>query len=170
MPRKRSSGRIWTDGTHWSVATGELIPSRTSQSRDESLLAAFGEKLPFDSLAAVERFLRSRKHKLAGIYVAHDSMGTPRYIGRGNIFPRLRKRRRTHPHELVYFSFYTVKSKTHEQEIETLLIRAAGPSLDFNTQKKRVGIRPGRVKDFAPGNLYFERVAFRGRMPKTGTS
>lgn len=70
---------------------------------------------------------------------------------------RLRARRRAHPRELVYFSFYVIKDSIHEREIETLLIRAAGPSLEFNTRKKRVGIKPGGVKDFEAGTLFFER-------------
>lgn len=63
-------------------------------------------------------------------------MGYARYIGRGRIFPRLRARLKSQILELKYFSFYVVEEKKHEGEIETLLIRAAGPLLQFNTQKK----------------------------------
>src|SRR5690606_41017744 len=68
------------------------------------------------------------------------SMGSPRYVGRGSIFARLKSHKNAHPHELVYFSFYIVEDKQHEREIETLLIRAAGDQLEFNDRKKRVGI------------------------------
>jgi hypothetical protein len=63
----------------------------------------------------------------------------------------------------VYFSFYVIKEKIHEREVETLLIRAAGPSLEFNTRKKRVGIRPGNVGDFEAGTLFFERRPLRAK-------
>lgn len=90
-------------------------------------------------------------------------MGYPRYIGRGNVFWRLNNHRKAHPLELVYFSFYIVLDKAHEREIETLLIRAAGPLLEFNSQKKRVDIQAGNVRDFEAGTRFYERHYKRGR-------
>ena len=75
--------------------------------------------------------------------MAHDSMGHARYAGRGNIFSRLNARHKAQPLELEYFSFYVVLDKQHEREIETALIRVAGPQLVFNSQKKRVTNEPG---------------------------
>ena len=110
--------------------------------------------------------LGTREITATGIYVAHDSMGTPRYIGRGNIFGRLASHRKAHHHELVYFSFYVVAEKIHEREVETLLIRAAGPSLLFNERKKRVDIEPGNIRDYEAGTIFYERQHRRGRRAK----
>ena len=98
-----------------------------------------------------------------GIYVAHDSMGYARYVGRGNIFSRLRARQKAQPLELVYFSFYVVLNKNHEREIETLLIRASGPLLQFNTRKKRVTIQAGNIRDYEPGTYFYERQRKKGK-------
>lgn len=98
-----------------------------------------------------------------GVYIAHDSMGVPRYIGRGRIFNRLKLRRKTQPLELVYFSFYVVSEKIHEREIETLLIRAAATQLHFNTRKKRVDIESGNIRDYEAGTLFYERRRRRVR-------
>jgi hypothetical protein len=124
------------------------------------------EKIPYSALDAVRKDLKARAIGLTGVYVAHDSMGVARYIGRGSIFGRLRRRRRAQSLELHYFSFFVVAEKTHEREIETLLIRAAGPQLHFNTRKKRVDIQPGSVRDFEAGTLFYERRYRRGKRPK----
>jgi hypothetical protein len=124
---------------------------------------AVGEKLPFEALPDVRLHLRDRGHPHQGVYVAHDSMGCPRYIGRGDIFQRLEARYRAQPLELKYFSFYVVSEKKHEREIETLLIRAASFLLEFNTRKKRIGIDHGNVRDFEAGTLFYERQKKKGR-------
>ena len=98
-----------------------------------------------------------------GGYVAHDFMGTARYVGRGDILARLKAHLKSHPLEIAYFSFFIVEEKAHEREVETLLIRAAGDSLQFNSRKKRVGIALGSVRDFEPGPHFFERQRKRGR-------
>ncbi|MEZ4216226.1 MAG: hypothetical protein R3E88_07090 [Myxococcota bacterium] len=131
------------------------------------LFTALGEKLPFEALANVRRDLAERGMQATGVYVAHDSMGTARYIGRGAIFARLSAHKRAHSAELLYFSFYIVEQKVHEREIETLLIRAAGPQLEFNSRKKRVGIAPGNVRDYEAGTLFYERQSRRGRRAGT---
>jgi len=84
-------------------------------------------------------------------------MGTARYVGRGRIFARLRQHRRKNPLVLYYYSFYVVPEKSHEREVETLLIRAAGPLLEFNQQKKRVTIQAGSIRDYEAGTKYFQR-------------
>ncbi len=101
-----------------------------------------------------------------GIYVAHDSMGYARYVGRGNIFTRLKARQKAQVLELIYFSFYVVHDKKHEREIETLLIRAAGPLLAFNTRKKQVTILPGNIRDYEPGTHFYERQYKKGKKSK----
>ena len=116
---------------NWKVHAGEL---KRLQGRpvDERLFIALAEKLPKSALKDVCTDLRSKlRDKLYGIYVAHDSMGYPRYIGRGDIRARLVARFKKNAEELAYFSFYVVKEKTHEREIETLLIRTVGALLDF---------------------------------------
>ncbi len=99
--------------------------------------------------------------------MAHDSMGCPRYIGRGNVFQRLESRKKAKVLELQYFSFYLVSEKKHEREIETLLIRAAGFLLEFNSRKKRAGISHGNIRDYEAGTLFFERHYKRGKRPRS---
>jgi len=121
------------------------------------------EKLPYASLSAVRKHVAKTIKKPDGVYIAHDSMGFPRYIGRGNVFQRLAARLKAQKLELVYFSFYLVSDKKHEREIETLLIRAAGPLLEFNTKKKRVDIKPGDIRDYEAGTTFYERQYRKGR-------
>jgi hypothetical protein len=124
------------------------------------------EKLPYDSLAAVHRHMKLNKAHLQGVYMAHDSMGVARYGGRGRIFSRLRSHRRKYRRELVYFSFYVVRDKKHERELETAILRAAGPQMILNTQKVRDGINPGSVRDYEPGTRFFQRRGRKGRRTK----
>ncbi|MHB1673162.1 MAG: hypothetical protein ACYCSP_02830 [Acidobacteriaceae bacterium] len=151
----------------WCVNYGELKSGRGRPESVERLFLILGEKLPFESLNGVSAHLKKRKIRRTGVYVAHDSMGFARYIGRGNIFQRLRARHAAQKLELRYFSFYIVKERKHEREIETLLIRAAGPLLQFNTKKKRVDIRVGNIKDYEAGTQFFERRYMRGTKPKS---
>lgn len=157
--------KIFGDKTSaWIVQQGLLKRGKGNPGRTEHLFKAIGEKLPFDSLLSVRRHVReSLGLKPYGVYVAHDSMGCPRYIGRGHVFQRLEARRRINSLELQYFSFYLVSEKKHEREIETLLIRAAGFLLEFNSRKKRIGISHGNIRDFEAGTLFFERQRSRGR-------
>lgn len=144
----------------WRVWRGELRrrPGRPGR----SLFKVVAEKLPYDSLKDIERSMKEQDLDRTGVYVAHDSMGTPRYIGRGRIFFRLRQHRRKYPLELRYFSFYVVPDKSHEREVETLLIRAAGPLLEFNQKKKRVTLLSGSIRDYEAGTIYFQRRRRRG--------
>jgi len=135
----------------WVARFGKLDPGRRRQTAVPNLFQVVGEKLSFEVLSAVDKHLGSLASKgirRKGVYVAHDSMGYARYIGRGRIFPRLRACLSKHPSELVYFSFYIVKEKQHEREIETLLIHSAGPLLQFNTKKKRLTTSAGNILDY----------------------
>ena len=125
-----------------------------------------GEKLPFEAINKVNAYLRNAGIPRNGVYIAHDSMGHARYIGRGRIFTRLRARLKSQALALKYFSFYVVEEKKHEREIETLLIRAAGPMLQFNTKKKRLTISAGSLLDYESGTQFFERKYKRGKRPK----
>lgn len=160
---KTVDGQVWTDKKHWTVVHGHLTRGRGRPRTVQPLFKVVAEKIPYDALDVVKKHLRAIDLPETGVYVAHDSMGIPRYIGRGNIFSRLKARRRTRSHELVYFSFYVVQDKVHEREIETLLIRAAGSSLHFNERKKRVDIEPGRVRDYEAGTAFYERQRKKGR-------
>lgn len=153
--------RVWGD-QHWSVKYGELRRGQGRPAAVSRLFKYVGEKIPFEALESVKAHFVSDGTPAKGVYVAHDSMGSARYIGRGNIFGRLATHKKAHAHELVYFSFYIVEEKQHEREIETLLIRAAGPQLEFNDRKKRVGIGVGNVRDFEPGTYFYERQAHKG--------
>lgn len=148
---------------HWNVRYGKLKPGRGRPESTERLFVVLGEKLPFECLTAVRAHLRKEGVPRQGVYVAHDSIGCARYVGRGNIFSRLESRRKAQVLELKYFSFYVVKDKKHEREIETLLIRAAGPLLEFNQKKKTETIKTGNVRDYEAGTRFFERQYKKGR-------
>jgi hypothetical protein len=166
---KKTKGEVGrTKDGKWVIRFGKLHPGSGRTGAVPNLFQAVGEKLPFDLIGKVDKHLGTLKKEgivRKGIYVAHDSMGYARYIGRGRIFPRLRACRRKHHLELTYFSFYIVKDKKHEREIETLLIHSAGPLLQFNTQKKRVSISAGSVRDYEAGTHYCQRYYGRGTRP-----
>ena len=145
---------VYKDGELWNVEFGELKRGQANPGKTANLFRVVGEKLPYAALGTVKRHLINGGFGTNGVYIAHDSMGFPRYIGRGNIFSRLKARFDHQVLELAYFSFYVVAEKKHEREIETLLIRAAGTLLEFNTRKKRIGIMPGSIKDYEAGTLF----------------
>lgn len=151
----------------WSIVGGRLTRPRGRPAKTQSIFKAVGEKIPFPFLSDVRLYLKKQGIAASGVYIAHDSMGYPRYIGRGDIFGRLDKRKKAQALELAYFSFFVVKDKTHEREIETIMIRAAGPLLDFNNRKVRTDISAGDVRDFEPGTAYIERQYRRGRQAKS---
>jgi hypothetical protein len=154
--------KVWGDN-QWTVRFGWLNAGRGGARWGKRLFRIVGEKLPFEALNEVNKRLRSQAVRREGVYVAHDSMGYARYIGRGRIFARLRSCRDRHKLEVKYFSFYVVEEKKHEREIETLLIHAAGPLLQFNTKKKRVTISAGAIQDYEAGTHFFERRYKKGR-------
>lgn len=160
---KTTSETVFADGKQWKVLFGELKRGQGHPGKTEHLFKVIGEKLPFAALLKVRKHLRDKGLSRQGVYVAHDSMGCPRYIGRGSIFHRLNARHKARPDELKYFSFYVVSEKRHEREIETLLIRAAGFLLEFNDRKKRVGISHGNVRDFEAGTIFYERQKKKGK-------
>lgn len=163
-PAKKTLERknVWSEG-QWVVKFGKLKPGAGNPGNVKNLFRVVGEKIPYGALDDVKAKLAAKGITRQGVYIAHDSIGCPRYIGRGDIFGRLAARRDTHPDELVYFSFYVVAEKKHEREAETLLIRGAGFLLEFNERKKHVNIKPGDIKDYEAGTEFFERQKKRGR-------
>ncbi len=162
---KRTEQRIWEDD-RWVVNTGRLVPPPGRPRKTKSLFRHVAEKVPYESLDGVRKEFRRRGWETTGVYIAHDSMGFARYVGRGNVFDRLKARIKKSPLELVYFSFYIVANKNHEREIETVMIRLGGAHLHFNENKKRVDIRPGNIRDYEAGTRYVERQRRRGRRRK----
>lgn len=163
--KKITVPKVWSD-KQWIVRYGRLNVGRGRPEGAPRLFKVLGEKLPYEALSHVNRHLRNHGIQRNGVYVAHDSMGYARYIGRGRIFSRLGTRKKAQALELKYFSFYIVEDKKHEREIETLLIRAAGPLLQFNTKKKRLTISSGNLLDYEAGTRFFERRYTRGKRPK----
>lgn len=160
---RRVNGDIGHHHGPWRVVAGELKRRQGRPPAEDALFKCVAEKLPFSALREVKNDLNSHEDiGREGVYVAHDSMGVARYIGRGNIFNRLGELHRRHASELLYFSFYVVHEKNHEREIESILIHTAGPQLHFNERKKRVDIQPGNVTDFEAGTLFYERKARPG--------
>lgn len=110
---KSVTTKVYSD-SRWNICYGELKkPTKLGRPRKdvEHLFRVIGEKLPDESLPKVRAHLKNEGHTLTGVYVAHDSMGCPRYIGRGNIFQRLEARKKAQPLELEYSSFYVVTEK-----------------------------------------------------------
>lgn len=139
MPKKVKKTQrrpVWKN-EHWNVFRGQLAKKPGNPGKVRSLFSAIAEKIPFEALDHVKSEMKKIGVSLNGVYLAHDSMGCVRYIGRGHIFHRLQDRWRESRLELRYFSFYVVEDKNHERELETILIRAVSPLLHFNTQKKR---------------------------------
>ena len=169
LTKTKQGGPVWCS-EDWTVRFGLLRRGPGYPPKGASLFKAVGEKLPLKALKDVKNKLESEGIDGDGIYMVHDSMGATRYVGHGDIFVRIRERQRAHPHELVCFSFFVVGEKRHEREIETLLVRGAGPLLEFNERKKRVGIDPGDVKDYEPGTYYLERQKRRGPRRKDSAS
>jgi hypothetical protein len=153
--------------TQWSVTYGELVPGPGRPRKGESrLFKVIGEKLPIESLDRVKEDLTQKQLSHEGVYVAHDSMGYARYVGRGQIFTRLKSRAKQSKLEIKYYSFYVVQTKLHEREIETLLIRVAAPMLYFNERKKRLSLSRGNIGDYEPGTQFYERNYKKGRKAK----
>ena len=103
-----------------------------------NLFSMIAEKIPYSFLDAVRKKVFELDYDTSGVYVAHDSMGWPRYIGRGEVFSRLKERKKQKSAELHNFSFYFIANKKHTREIETLMIRTAGSLLSFNDKKRRL--------------------------------
>jgi hypothetical protein len=155
---------VWKNQT-WTVSQGQLRALNPGHPGTPSLFKIVAEKIPFEAIDDVKAYLDdTKKYKRPnGIYVAHDSMGCPRYIGRGNIFSRLRSRKKRNKLELTYFSFYVIEKKKHEREVETLLIRAASHLLHFNSRKKRLDTRAGNISDYEAGVFFFRRSYKKGK-------
>lgn len=162
-PSTKRSEKVIAENSTWRIIAGELRRSTGRPSQYQSLFKFVGEKIPYEFLGRVDSEFKRAGVAPQGVYIAHDSMGYPRYIGRGSIFSRLRARKKAQELELSYFSFFVVESKIHEREIETIMIRAAGPLLDFNTKKVRSDIQAGDVKDFEAGTKFVERQYRRGK-------
>jgi hypothetical protein len=162
--RKETQKKVSTRGA-WTVWRGKLVPPPGRPQKVPNLFKVVAEKIPFPCLADVEKDVKEQKLPTNGIYLAHDSMGAVRYVGRGNIFGRLRTRLKAQPLELAYFSFYGIAdnhNKKHEREVETLVIRASSHLLEFNEKKKRPTISPGDVRDYEPGTCFYERQKKKG--------
>jgi hypothetical protein len=167
--QKQGQVKLCGNGT-WTIVAGKLSRLAGRPEKVRSLFKVIGEKIPYSFLNEVKREFDAKGLPKTGVYMAHDSMGYPRYVGRGNIFSRLDARQKAQVLELSYFSFFIVENKIHEREIETIMIRAAGPLLDFNSRKKRNDLQPGDVRDFEPGTKYFERQYKRGKLARKVTT
>src|ERR1019366_596447 len=161
--RKEVEKKIWDDDPDWRVVSGRLIPVAGRPKKESRLFRFVGEKLPFDCLKEVSKYVRSESDDLEGVYMAHDSRGVARYGGRGSIFTRLASHHKKYPKELLYFSFFIIKNKAHEREIETAILRAAGSEMILNQRKVRTGLAVGNVADYEPGTKFLERQKRRGR-------
>ena len=168
---KKSSRKVVDDGGVWSkvgwtVVKGKLKHPRGRPRKTTPIFAVVAEKIPFVALKSVKQKMLQYHQPITGVYFAHDSMGVARYGGRGQIFLRLDSHKKKYPRELVYFSFYVIKAKNHEREIETAILRAAGPQMVLNTRKVQAGIERGDVNDYEPGTVFFERQQTRGKRGK----
>ena len=148
----------------WKVVGGTLKRAKGNPGKIDNLFSMIAEKIPYSFLNEVRSTVTKLGYDTLGVYVAHDSMGWPRYIGRGEVFSRLRERKKQRRAELHYFSFYFIANKKHTREIETLMIRTAGSLLSFNDKKRRLDQMTGRVDDYEPGTDFIERQSKKGRL------
>jgi hypothetical protein len=128
------------DANGWVIVEGDVVAISTKPrgpgrpKSPTSLFRVVAEKIPYVFLDEVRNVMITVKLSSNSIYIAHDCVGYPRYVGRGAIFTRLKQRKTAQVLELCYFSFYVVADKNHEREIETIMIRAAGPILDQQSE------------------------------------
>ena len=99
---------VYRDASLWRVKFGVLKRAPGRPAKIEHLFRVVGEKLPYAAINTIRKHLLEKDLGINGIYVAHDSMGLPRYVGRGAIFTRLNARKKAQTLELLYFSFYVV--------------------------------------------------------------
>ena len=152
--------KLWHN-KDWQIHHGFL--SSKKKEKLNPIFKIIAEKLPVESLSAVEKHLKKEGLPRTGIYVVHDSMGYSRYVGLGRIFYRLRSHYRKHRLEMRYYSFYVVPDNARQRELETLLIRIASPLLEFNSQKRRAATEVGSVRDYSLGTGFFQRKPVRQR-------
>jgi len=139
--------RVWHD-TSWVVSRGVLKRRRGRPENVKPLFLVVGEKLPFASIDAVGKQVGQRIGSRSGVYVAQDSMGYARYIGRGKIFTRRRRLGR-----IERTCSCTTRSTSSSRALTGVRLNPcsyvrAGPLLEFNTRKRRANIEPGDVYDF----------------------
>ena len=157
LSSKRAGEPIW-ESDDWAVRPGRLVPGPGRPNKTSHLFSLIGEKLPYDSLSAVRKKVEEKGKPIRGVYLAHDSMGYARYGGRGLVFNRLLAHKRKYPSQLLYYSFYEIANKAHEREIETLILRAAGPQMVLNERKTASSFEPGNLLDYEPGTDFVERL------------
>src|SRR5436190_241870 len=97
LSRKRTDAPPVWSCTDWNVVHGRLVPQPGRPRKTAHLFQYVAEKLPFECLTEVRKFLNANDAGLEGVYLAHDSMGVARYGGRGRIFSRLRSHKRKYP-------------------------------------------------------------------------
>lgn len=168
MSEKRA-GRKQIDETldadkDWSVKAGRVVRRNPGKVATGNLFKFVGEKIPFWAIRKVEKYVSTKLGgQPNGVYLAIDSMGCPRYAGRGAVFSRLKAHKKLYPFELTYFSFYIVKKKQHERELETLLIRSTSFLAVLNKRKVRASIEPGNMLDYEVGTSFIERQYKKGK-------
>jgi hypothetical protein len=163
VKRKKTEKKIWSDHD-WVVVPGRLIGGPGRPLKTSRLFQFVAEKLPYESLGKVKEHVSAvSDDDPVGVYFSHDSFGVARYGGRGDIFTRLAQHKRDYPKELQYFSFFIIKNKNHEREIETAILRAASPQMTLNERKVRTGLSVGNATDYEPGTRFVERQSPRGR-------
>src|SRR6266700_739090 len=65
---------VWRDG-QWTVRFGYLNPGRGRPQAVTSLFHVIGEKLPFESINAVNGILKAEGITRSGVYVPQESQG-----------------------------------------------------------------------------------------------
>ena len=160
---KRIAETIYSD-SDWSLKAGRVVRATAGRVNKGHLFKFAAEKVPFQAIRQTEKHVvRTLGIPPTGVYVAMDSMGCPRYVGRGSVFLRLKQHKMTYSRELLFFSVYIVEKKQHEREIETLLIRTASYLAVFNERKVRASIAPGNILDYEVGTRFVERQWKKGR-------
>jgi hypothetical protein len=79
MPRSKVqySQENWNVDNKWNVRVGELRPVGRKSPKANPLFKYVAEKLPWEALPFVSKYLKDHKVKRVGVYMAHDSLGWP---------------------------------------------------------------------------------------------
>jgi hypothetical protein len=165
LSKKEIWDSLW-QGDGWNVVSGRLKQRIGRPFKNSHLFYVVAEKLPYECFKEVRKqvrsFLDDQGVERNGVYMAHDSMGVARYGGRGQIFMRLASHKKKYPKQLLYFSFYIIRNKQHEREIETAILRAAGSQMVLNQKKIAQGLDTGNVADYEPGTYFVQRQRKKG--------
>ena len=164
---KQIGEEVFSDGTQWTVHHGKLKRGKGHPGKNQHSFQVLGEKLPYSALAKVKKHVLSLGHKPKGVYVAHDSMGCPRYIGRGNVFQRLESRKKAQTLAQKGTSPFTW-SRKRSTSAKSKLCSYGLPAfcLSSTRRKSELESRTGTSATTKQAHYFMSGITKRERRPK----